>query len=69
MSQAAFSLLSAGIKFKGLKNSDKDLFKKESGNRSTQMTVVEQSAGKNLSGREGAGVASSIDVFHYDTDE
>lgn len=69
MSQAAFSLLSAGIKFKGLKNSDKDLFKKESGNRSTQMTVVEQSAGKSLSGREGVGVASSIDVFHYDTDE
>lgn len=31
MSQAAFSLLSAGIKLKGLKNSDKDRFKKESG--------------------------------------
>ena len=31
MSQAAFSLHSAGIKLKGLKNSDKDRFKKESG--------------------------------------
>ena len=69
MSQAAFSLLSAGIKFKGLKNSDKDLFKKESGDQWTQVTVVEQSAAKGLPGRESAGVASSIDVFHYDADE
>ncbi|KAK8793188.1 hypothetical protein WA538_004182 [Blastocystis sp. DL] len=58
MSQAAFSLLSAGIKLKGLKNSDKDRFKKE-----------KQSAVRSLPGKESAGVASSIDVFHYDTDE
>lgn len=31
--------------------------------------VVEQSAVRNLPGKESAGVASSIDVFHYDTDE
>ena len=30
MSQAAFSLLTAGIKFKGLKESEKQLFKKGS---------------------------------------
>jgi hypothetical protein len=31
--------------------------------------VVEQSAVRSLPGKESAGVASSIDVFHYDTDE
>ena len=31
--------------------------------------VVEQSTVKSLSGKESAGVASSIDVFHYDSDE
>ena len=31
--------------------------------------VVEQSSVRSLPGKEGAGIASSIDVFHYDTDE
>lgn len=30
MSQAAFSLLTAGIKFKGIKETEKDIFKKGS---------------------------------------
>lgn len=33
MSQAAFSLLTAGIKFKGIKENEKDIFKKGSNAR------------------------------------
>ncbi|KNB46517.1 hypothetical protein JH06_0124 [Blastocystis sp. subtype 4] len=59
MSQAAFSLLSSGIKFKGLKESEKNLFKRNNKHLNTRASIE----------KSKTDIPSSIDFFHYGNQE
>ena len=69
MSQAAFSLLTAGLKFKGLKESEKKLFKRGSKTSNFAKWHVESANDKSASSTSGSDVASSIDFFNYSSSQ
>ncbi|OAO14304.1 DEAD/DEAH box RNA helicase [Blastocystis sp. ATCC 50177/Nand II] len=58
MSEAAFSLLSLGLSFKGVKKSEKELFKK--GKHSKMAPKIQKTT---------IDIPTSIDVFHYENGE
>ena len=65
MSQAAFSLLTAGIKFKGLKESEKHLFKKGSMRCVDSAWLLESGNAKATTVKSESDAISSIDFFNY----
>ena len=65
MSQAAFSLLTAGLKFKGLKESEKKLFKRGSKIFIFAKWRIESVNDNVTSSKSVSDVSSSIDFFNY----
>lgn len=69
MSQAAFSLLSSGIKFKGLKESEKNLFKRNNSDCMEWFLIVEHLNTRASIEKSKTDIPSSIDFFHYGNQE
>ncbi len=65
MSQSAFSLLSNGLKFKGVKENEKDIFKKGSIEVVSLFTLLEYLKTSSTK----SDIPTSIDLFNYNSTE
>lgn len=69
MSQSAFSLLSNGLKFKGVKENEKDIFKKGSMWNVDLFTLLEYLKTSSTKNHNKTDIPSSIDLFNYNSAE
>ena len=69
MSQSAFSLLSNGLKFKGVKGNEKDIFKKGSIEVVSLFTLLEYLKTSSTKNQIKSDIPTSIDLFNYNSAE
>ena len=69
MSQSAFSLLSNGLKFKGVKENEKDMFKKGSMWNVDLFTLLEYLKTSSTKNQSKSDIPTSIDLFNYNSTE